>query len=435
MKLFEDAKGQHNVILVLERGHNENYPIESIITHRTGMGNNRIMNIILSGNDLESEYFSFEQKDLYDGEESLIRLSGCSSNESNVDYTNLILEKIQKNNESLKSICFVNAGIGVTISKINKTYLNDYSELKLKKGQGVFVVSPTESKDLETSIIKDFVKNSNIEHYVYQKNKDKLIYLTWDDDIENYPNIKQYLSQFKQLLVDQGLACEETFPWYALNRPRTKDVFEEENKIILPYRSKSNNFAYSNEPIYGSRDVIFIRKNNDAFKIKYLLALLNSKLYYFWLYHRGKRKGETLELYPNSIKRIPIKEITIKLQEPFIEESDKMIFLQSELMRETNGFKDWLMDTFVINIPQKLDRYYELSFEAFLNEVSKKKVNVKARDNYQVLKEEFEKSITKINPLLLQIKETNNEIDQMVYDLYGLTQEEIKIIDESLIND
>ena len=64
--------------------------------------------------------------------------------------------------------------------------------------------------------------------------------------------------------------------------------------------------------------------------------------------------------------------------------------------------------------------------------LKKKKVDVKSRENYQTLKEEFENSIKVVTPLLQQIKDTNNEIDMMVYDLYGLTNEEIKIIENSL---
>ncbi len=52
------------------------------------------------------------------------------------------------------------------------------------------------------------------------------------------------------------------------------------------------------------------------------------------------------------------------------------------------------MRTFnIVKFSQKLEKYYELSFDDFLNEVKKKKVNVKSRKNYQTLKEEFEKSI------------------------------------------
>jgi len=52
------------------------------------------------------------------------------------------------------------------------------------------------------------------------------------------------------------------------------------------------------------------------------------------------------------------------------------------------------MRTFnIVKFSQKLEKYYELSFDDFLNEVKKKKVNVTSRKNYQTLKEEFEKSI------------------------------------------
>jgi hypothetical protein len=40
-------------------------------------------------------------------------------------------------------------------------------------------------------------------------------------------------------------------------------------------------------------------------------------------------------------------------------------------------------------------------------------------------------SLKIISHLLQQIKETANEIDKMVYDLYGLTPEEIKIIGDN----
>lgn len=59
-------------------------------------------------------------------------------------------------------------------------------------------------------------------------------------------------------------------------------------------------------------------------------------------------------------------------------------------------------------------------------------MDIKSRNNYQTLKEELEKSINVINPMLQKIKETTNEIDQMVYEFYGFTDEEIKIIEESL---
>jgi len=168
------------------------------------------------------------------------------------------------------------------------------------------------------------------------------------------------------------------------------------------------------------------------FDLKYILAVLNSKFAKFYLNGIRRHRIE-FYFYPDDFKRLPIKKISLDHQFPFIEKADEMLELNRKVQDELNSFKDWLMHTFNIGkLSQKLEKYYELSFEDFLNEVKKKKINVKSRDNYQTLKEEFEKNIAVINPLLQEIEKTDNEIDQMVYDLYGLTSKEIKIIEGSL---
>ena len=43
-----------------------------------------------------------------------------------------------------------------------------------------------------------------------------------------------------------------------------------------------------------------------AFEPFYLLGILNSKLIYTWLYHRGKRKGQMLELLTSPLSEIPV---------------------------------------------------------------------------------------------------------------------------------
>ena len=72
-------------------------------------------------------------------------------------------------------------------------------------------------------------------------------------------------------------------------------------------------------------DVFFITPLDTHFNLKYILALLNSKLYYFWLYYKGKRKGENLELTQTPLSEIPIKDISLKEQEVFINLVDRII--------------------------------------------------------------------------------------------------------------
>jgi hypothetical protein len=170
---------------------------------------------------------------------------------------------------------------------------------------------------------------------------------------------------------------------------------------------------------------------------KFWLGYLNSKFTswyaYNFIYSRAIR---TMEIYNYYIEQFPIPNIVSEdpeTQKPLIKKVDLMIELNQTLLIESKSFKDWLMHTFKIEkLSQKLEKYYELSFDNFLNEVKKKKVNIKSRENYQTLKEEFENSIKIFNPLLQQIKETDSEIDQLVYELYGMTEDEIKIIEDGI---
>lgn len=58
---------------------------------------------------------------------------------------------------------------------------------------------------------------------------------------------------------------------------------------------------------------------NARYALGYLLAVLNSRLYFQWLFHRGKRKGRMLELFQIPLSEIPIKRLGAEEQKEFIE--------------------------------------------------------------------------------------------------------------------
>ena len=177
-----------------------------------------------------------------------------------------------------------------------------------------------------------------------------------------------------------------------------------------------------------------ITVKDNSLDYKYLLTILNSKLIDFIYRYLVPETGRVFaEVKTVNLAKIPIKIVTPELQVVFIEKADKILKLNKDLINEINGFKDWLNRTYKIDkFSKKLDKYYELSFEDFLNELKKKKINIKPRETQELLKKEFEGSLSKINPLLKKIQKTDNEIDQMVYELYGLSEDEIKIIKDSL---
>ena len=59
-------------------------------------------------------------------------------------------------------------------------------------------------------------------------------------------------------------------------------------------------------------------------------------------------------------------------------------------------------------------------------------MDIRRKDTQELLKEVFEESVTKIIPLIENIGKTDDVIDQMVYELYGLNEEEIKILENSI---
>lgn len=130
---------------------------------------------------------------------------------------------------------------------------------------------------------------------------------------------------------------------------------------------------------------------------------------------------------------MPIKIISHSDQEKFINEVNEILKNNNELLLEVNSFKNWLMDVYNIEkLSQKLENYYRLYPKELLEELKKKKVNIKSRKEYIPLIEGRNDSLKIISPLLKQIKETDNKIDQMVYDMYGLTNEEIHIIENNI---
>ena len=97
-------------------------------------------------------------------------------------------------------------------------------------------------------------------------------------------------------------------------------------KIVFAARTKESNFTYTNEAFYGSRNLFFIK--SDRVDLKYITALLNSKLFSFYMHERLKHTGDLLQIDKNQFMKIPlyIPEDTA----PFAELVDKIITLKKE---------------------------------------------------------------------------------------------------------
>ena len=131
------------------------------------------------------------------------------------------------------------------------------------------------------------------------------------------------------------------------------------------------------------------------------------------------------------LRQFPFKEISLKEQEPFIQKADLMLELNKKLQETKQNFYDELK---LEKLTNKLQKFEELEFDDFIKEYTKSK-KIKFADKLEERnfkndwKALFENDKKEVLEIQNQINITDKEIDQMVYKLYDLTEDEIKIVE------
>jgi len=286
---------------------------------------------------------------------------------------NGILEKMVK----AANFKFVEKDIAQGIVAPQDFVINSHLELlknkNIEKGDGIFIISDEEKALLnlsknELEIIKPYYTTDELKRfYGNSKNRFWVIYsdVKVRKDIKSYPNIKSHLDKYKKIITSD-------FAPYGLHRAREQDFFEGV-KIISLRKTSFPHFTYTEFPCYVSQ-TYFVIKPKDI-DLKYLTAILNSKLIYFWLYHKGKKQGEQLQIDKEPLLNIPI----VKTADPkkvnhLASLTDKMIELKRKEAAEPNS--------------------------------------------------QLKTMITR------QIEGVDKAVDAAVYGLYGLTEDEVKAVEE-----
>ena len=297
-KIFENALGQHNLITMLKKDV-FNLNTEFINLNFRRKRSNDDVTKILNGEHVDCQYGIIKQKNLFNS--GNITIEDQSINE--------ILSKISEN-KILGELADVKVGLRTGLDKISKRH-NKINN-KFEVGSSVFVISKDEISHFHKSdhtLIKPLFKNSNINRWLPNyKYESYVIYVKKTTKIQSYKSIYDHLLKFKDIIEKTRNNKNEI--WYSIVRPRTESIFTGE-KIVCSQRSKTNDFAYDDSIFFSSSDVYFIKNPKNNISIKFLLGVLNSKLIYTWLYWRGKRKGEMLELYQEPLSNIPIKKMRI----------------------------------------------------------------------------------------------------------------------------
>ena len=104
---------------------------------------------------------------------------------------------------------------------------------------------------------------------------------------------------------------------------------------------------------------------------------------------------------------------------------------------EIRDFHRWLERELEVKIDKlqnktAIQSYFNLSSDQLLGILKKNhrliRVDLSSRNFQESLEREFNSSLVKLNPLLTRLEQTDALIDQVVYQLYGLTDEEIAVV-------
>jgi len=302
--------------------------------------------------------------------------------------------KIEKNSKNLEDLCLIAYGVRVN-SKTDKS-----------KPKSYYVSSERNINN------KKFIEGKDIERYFHKQTG-------W----LNYQPNEHYNSMFPEL-------------------------FENEKLFFINVVSDRIRFSFDNENLYNSHTVVNcikiekliqvnhvsakrILENHDPeetkkYNLKYILSILNSKLINWYFL---KFLSEGLHFYPDDAKKLPIK-ITTN-QHPFIEKGDQMLYLNKELQEISKKFLTLLQSDFNITKPtKKIEIWYNLTWSEFEKELNKLKIILLGTQKEDWL-DRFNRLKNQAQDLQNQIKQTDIAIDAMVYELYGLTKEEIDIVENN----
>ncbi|HFJ1677162.1 TPA: Eco57I restriction-modification methylase domain-containing protein [Campylobacter coli] len=281
------------------------------------------------------------------------------------DYEELF-NKIQKYGKFYLEEREVAQGIVYPQENINKKSLEILGN-NFYLGQGIQKLTNEEVENLnllknEKILLKPIFESDNIQKYFVKRyNYFWVIYTNSSfknpNSMDDYPNLKKHLDKFQNVITSDNKP-------YGLHRARDEKFFTGSPRIVALRKCVGEpKFSYVDFDCYVSATFYVIK--TQRINVKYLTAILNSKLIAFWLKHKGKMQGNNYQIDKEPLLNIPIVTINSKNQKI----ADELINLVDEILKAKEQDKN------------------------------------------------------------ANTQELENKINSLVYKLYNLTEEEIKIIE------
>ena len=217
-----------------------------------------------------------------------------------------------------------------------------------------------------------------------------------------------------------------------LHRPRKEETFLSD-KILIQRVSSRLICSFDDDKFYTFNSVNNLVLKEDNYNLKFLLGVLNSRLIdHFYRRNYSLDASYTITVTKTNLDSIPIpKWKNSDIQKKVISNVSFIVEENKNIVTRSLSFQKLLKNKYSIEkLSRKVQNWYAYDFGIFLKELKKYKIILSLKEEAEWM-EYFNNEKEKIQNINIEIEKLDNEIDQMVYELYGLTDDEIKIVEEA----
>lgn len=386
------------------------------------LNNNGILGFITSNTFLTNKDFHSLRKHLFDNFSinSIVNLGETVFEDANVDVAILIFTNSLNIDNCIKVIKsrydFDNSFSHSIHQKLFNSEKNNF-EIKLNANETDFELIDKiyENKELLGNILElprgiEIGSNSDKIFGTFNNNSNKLLV---GRDIAKYQiNFEKRYINFE----DDKSVFKEFAIYY-----QPKILIQRIRNLSL----KTRIVATLDEENYLCTNTLRIGiLKNKVYDLKFILALLNSNIvnYIFLKFFLNK------DIYAYQLERIPIPKISIEEQKPFIEKVNTIIASNKELSKITYNFTELLIsDLKLPKLSVKLENWYNLTWSELNEELNKQKKNIQLKELTK-WKTFFSEQQPIASKIANQINDTISKLDDMVFQLYNISQNYIDII-------
>ncbi|MCX6222596.1 MAG: Eco57I restriction-modification methylase domain-containing protein [Bacteroidia bacterium] len=190
-------------------------------------------------------------------------------------------------------------------------------------------------------IIKPLLRGKDIKRYGYDfenwyilntHNGVREVGLQSIDVIKDYPKVYEHLQQWQSQLEER---LDKGGHWTNLRNCAFLLEFEKP-KIVWIEISDRANYAYDDRGMYLTNSAYFLTCDCDQVSLKYLLAVLNSKVADFYFSQKTARiAGGRMRYTKQYVEQIPVPEISLTEQKPFIVLVNFILFLKNQRLTDS----------------------------------------------------------------------------------------------------